>query len=170
LQATIPRTATPTRPVQPIPTPAATQPQPTPAAGQPQPTVAARPAPAASATSDPHLITITEADVARAVASDAAAESGLVSEELAVRFTEGKIHVTADKLAYGPIQVQNLILVGRLAAKDGRLQLETESISPRGLVSALIPTVANQALAQLASQWYVEEVRILDGRLEVRIR
>ena len=87
-----------------------------------------------------------------------------------MRFTGGKIRITASKLAYGPVQVQNLDLGGRLVAHNGQLQLETESISPRNLVTSLIPTLANQALAQLASQWYVEEVRTLEGRLEVRIR
>jgi hypothetical protein len=80
------------------------------------------------------------------------------------------MRITADKLAYGPAQVQNLDLVGRLVAQNGQLQLETESVSPRNLVTALLPTLANQALAQFTAQWYVEEVRTLEGRLEVRIR
>ena len=62
------------------------------------------------------------------------------------------------------------MLVGRLVAVDGRLQLETESVTPRGLLSALIPTVANQALEQYTAKWYVEEVETLEGRIEVRIR
>lgn len=123
-----------------------------------------------AATADPHLIIITEADVAKAVGSDATKASGLVAENLTVRFTGGKMRLTASKLAYGPVQVQNLDLVGRLVAVNGQLQLEAESIAPRGLVALLIPTVANQALAQFTSQWYVEEVRTLEGRLEVRIR
>ncbi|MCX6029138.1 MAG: hypothetical protein NT169_07520 [Chloroflexi bacterium] len=123
-----------------------------------------------TATADPHLIFITEADVVNSVASDAARQSGLAAENLTVRFTDGKMRLTASKLTYGPVQVQNLDLVGRLVAVNGQLQLQAESIAPRGLVAMLIPTVANQALAQLASQWYVEEVRTLEGRLEVRIR
>ena len=51
-----------------------------------------------------------------------------------------------------------------------RLQLQTESISPGGLITSLIPAFANQALAQYTAQWYVEEVRTLEGRLELRIR
>jgi hypothetical protein len=132
------------------------------------PTAAATLQPAATA--DPHLVVITEADIQQAVASGATTQSGLIAEELVVRFTGGKLRLTASKLAYGPVQVQNLDLVGRLVAQNGQLQLETESISPRNLVTSLIPTLANQALAQLASQWYVEEVRTLEGRLEVRIR
>ena len=87
-----------------------------------------------------------------------------------MQFTGGKLRLTANRLSYGPISVQNLVLVGRLVAQDGRLQLQTESIAPGGLVTALIPSFANQALAQYAAQWYVEEVRTLDGRLELRIR
>ena len=148
------------------PTPAPATATPTPTRRPPTATATLKPA----ATADPHLTTITEADVAQAVASDASKASGLVAENLAVRFTDGKMRLTASKLAYGPVQVQALDLVGRLVAVNGQLQLEAESIAPRGLVALLIPTVANQALAQFTSQWYVEEVRTLEGRLEVRIR
>lgn len=113
---------------------------------------------------------ITEADVLRAVASGAGTQGGLVLESPAVRFSDGKMHLTASRLQYGPVDVRNLALVGRLVALDGRLQLEAESISPSGLVTSLIPTFANQALAQYAAQWYVEEVRTLEGRLELRIK
>jgi len=117
-----------------------------------------------------NLVTITEADVLRAVASGAGAQGGLTLESPSVRFLDSKLQLTAARLQYGPVDVRNLVLVGRLVTQDGRLQLETESVSPRGLVTALLPTFANQALAQYASQWYVEEVRTLDGRLELKIR
>lgn len=127
-------------------------------------------APIPTVTQDPHRVVITEADVLRAVASGAGAQGGLVLESPAVRFSDGKMHLTASRLQYGPVDVRNLALVGRLVAQDGRLQLEAESISPSGLVTSLIPTFANQALAQYAAQWYVEEVRTLEGRLELRIK
>jgi len=57
-----------------------------------------------------------------------------------------------------------------LLARDGALQFVPESITPQGLVASLIPTMANQALGQYTSQWYVEKVQILDGRMEIRIR
>ncbi len=113
---------------------------------------------------------ITEADVLRAVASGAGAQGGLALELPSVRFTDGKMQLTAARLQYGPVDVRDLALIGRLVAQDGRLQLEAESISPRGLVTSLIPSFANQALAQYTAQWYVEEVRTLEGRLELRIR
>jgi hypothetical protein len=124
----------------------------------------------ATPTQDPHLFVITEADVARAVASGNTAQNGLITEGLVVRFTGGKIRVNADKLAYGPMQVQNLLFVGRLVAQNGQLKLEAESISPPGLVTGMIPIIANQALAQYTSEWYIEDVRILEGRMEVKIR
>lgn len=132
--------------------------------------VAPTPAPVAEATADPKQIVITEADVLRVVASGVAAQNGVTVDGLAVRFADEKMTLQAASLSYSGITVQNLVLVGRLVAVDGKLQLETESIAPRSLVTALIPTFANQALGQFAAQWYVEEVRVLDGRLELRIR
>ena len=141
----------------------------------PQPTrTPARPrataTPAAGATVDPKLIIITEADVLNAVAAGIGTQQGLTIEGLGVAFTDGQMRLTADRLSYGPADVLDLVLVGSLVAQDGRLQLETESISPGGLITSLIPSFANQALAQYAAQWYVEEVRTLEGRLELRIR
>ena len=141
----------------------------------PQPTRTPAPpwataSPAAGATRDPKLIIITEADVLNAVAAGVGAQQGLTIDGLGVAFTDGRMRLTADRLNYGPADVLDLVLVGSLVAQDGRLQLVTESISPGGLVTSLIPSFANQALAQYAAQWYVEEVRTLEGRLELRIR
>lgn len=126
--------------------------------------------PAPVPTPDPGLVVITEADVVRAVASGVTAQGGLSLEGLSVQFADEKMRLAADRLRYGSIDVQSLVLVGRLTAAGGKLQLEAESIAPRGLVTALIPTFANQALAQYTAQWYIEEVRTLDGRLELRVR
>ncbi len=126
--------------------------------------------PAAAATVDPKLIIITEADVLNAVAAGIGTQQGLALDGLGVAFTEGQMRLTADRLSYGPADVLDLVLVGSLVAQDGRLQLETESISPGGLITSLIPSFANQALAQYAAQWYVEDVRTLEGRLELKIQ
>ena len=134
-------------------------PQPTWTPAPPRPTVT----PAAGATRDPKRISITEADVLNAVASGVGAQQGLTIDGLGVAFTDGKMRLTAGRLSYGPADVLDLVLVGSLIAQDGRLQLETESISPDGLITSLIPAFANQALAQYASQWYVEEVSTLGG-------
>ena len=127
-------------------------------------------APTPTATVDQHFVMITEADIAKAVAAGAGAQQGMTVENLKVRFADGKTHITADKLGYGIIKMQNLDLVGRLGAQNGVLSLAVESISPRGLAANFVPVAANQALANFASQWYVEEVRTLDGRVELRIR
>lgn len=128
------------------------------------------PTPIPTATQDPHRVVITEADVLRAVALGAGTEGGLVLESPGVRFTDGRMQLTATRLQYGPVDVRDLALAGRLVAQNGRLQLEVESISPRGLVTSLIPSFVNQALAQYTAQWYIEELRTLEGRLELRIR
>jgi hypothetical protein len=119
---------------------------------------------------DPNWITIREEDISKAIASGAGTEQGLKVQDLQVRFADGKMTVTADELALGPVQVKQLVMVGRLLAQNGQLRFESESVSPRGLVTSLLPALANQALTQYASQWYIEEVRTRDGRLELRIR
>ena len=98
------------------------------------------------------------------------AQQGVTLDNLKVRFADGKTHITADKLGYSFINMQNLDLVGSLAAQNGVLSLAVESISPRGLAANFVPGAVNQALANYASQWYVEEVRTLDGRVELRVR
>ena len=127
-------------------------------------------APTPTATVDRHLIIITEEDIAQAVAGGAGAQQGVTLDNLKVRFAGGKTRITADKLGYGFINMQNLDLVGSLAAQNGVLSLAVESISPRGLAANFVPGAVNQALANYASQWYVEEVRTLDGRVELRVR
>jgi hypothetical protein len=144
------------------------------ATNTPRPRKPATPAPTASpaptATPDPHRIVITEDDITKAIAAGAGAQQDVSLQNLKVRFAGGKTHITADSVGYGILQMRNLDMVGRLVANGGVLELEVESISPRGLVASLIPSMANQALAQYTAQWYVEEVRTVDGRLELRIR
>ena len=130
------------------------------------PAKAAQPSP----TLDPKRIVITEEDIIQALAGGAGEEQGLKVQGLKVRFADEKMSLTADEFSMGPIQVRKLAMVGRLSALDGKLQFDSESVSPGGLVTAMLPAVANQVLAQFAANWYVEEVRVRDGRLELRIR
>lgn len=128
-------------------------------------------APTAPPTRDSGRVIITEEDVLRAVTSGAAAESGATLESVAVQFTaDGKMILTAGRVSYGFVSADNVILVGRLIAVNGKLQLETESISPRGLVTSFIPTMANQALQQYTSRWYVEDVQTMEGLIDMRVR
>ncbi len=149
-------------------------PTPTPTRAPILPTVAV---PAASVvataepTRNPNLVIITEADVLRAVTSGAAAEQGATLDNVGVEFTaDGKMILTAGRVGYGFVNAENVTLVGRLVAVDGKLQLQTESIAPRGIVTALIPTIANQALQQYTSRWYIEDVRTTEGQIELRVR
>ena len=57
----------------------------------PQAGPTATPAPASAPTTGAQLVVITEADVARAIASGATAQSGLTVEGLAVRFSDDKM-------------------------------------------------------------------------------
>jgi len=134
------------------------------------PTPRPSPSPMPSPTNDPHRIMITEVDIEQAMASGTGSGESYVVQGLDVRFSNGKMRLKADQLTYGAFSVKSLDLVGRLVANSGQLQLIAESVKPGGLVGALIPRVANQALAQYASQWYVEMVTIHDGSIELRIR
>ena len=134
-------------------------------------TAVPRAEPTATPTRDPNLVIITEEDVLRAVTSGTTEENGATLEDVGVQFTaDGKMILTAGRLGYGFISADNVVLVGRLIAVGGKLQLETESISPRGLVTSFIPTLANEALQQYTSRWYVDSVQTLEGRIEMRVR
>ena len=150
---------------QPADSPASATPRPT-----RTPTRQPSPTPVPSPTPDRHRVVITEEDVRRSVASGTAAQGGAQVEGLGVRFTDGKMRLTADRLGYGPTNVRDLVLVGQLVARDGQVQMDVESVQPGGLVGAVIPGMVNQALQRYASQWYVEDVRTLEGLLELRIR
>ena len=145
-----------------MPSPTPTRPEPSATPTTPKPTAVPTP--------DPHHVVITEQDVMRSVASGAAAQGGARVDGLDVRFTGGKMRLSAQSLTYGMLTVQDLLLVGRLVAQNGQLQMQVESVQPGGLIGAVIPSVVNQALAQYTAQYYVEEVNMLEGKLELRVR
>lgn len=134
------------------------------------PPAASLPATAGGGTATPNVVVITEADVLKMVALGIGSQSGATMQGVTVDFAEGKMTLGAASVTYGSINIKNLVIVGRLVAVDGRLQLKTDSITPRGLVTAMIPSMANQALGRYTSQYYVEDVRTLDGRLELVVR
>jgi hypothetical protein len=170
-QPTTTRTVQPTAAARPTAnvTPTTSSPAAQPTAAPTRAATATRPA-APPPTADPKLIIVREEDISRAIAGGAGEEQGVKAQGLQVRLRDGKMTVSADELGLGPVQVKQLVMVGRLLAQSGQLRFESESVSPRGLVTGLLPALANQALTQYASQWYVEEVQTRDGRLELRIR
>ena len=89
---------------------------------------------------------------------------------LKVRFANGRMQLTADSASYGPLQLNNIDLVGRPVARNGVVSLAVDSMSPGGFAASMLPSVANQALAQYTSQWYVEDVQVKDGRIELTVR
>jgi hypothetical protein len=130
---------------------------------------------AAAATSaptrDPNVVVITEADVLRAVTSGAVTEQGATLENVNIQFTaDGKMMLTASRVGYGFVNADNVTMVGRLIAVDGKLEFQTESVTPRGIVTSLIPTIANQALQQYTSRWYIEDIQTTEGQIELRVR
>jgi hypothetical protein len=142
-----------------------------PATAQAMVAQAAAVSPTQAPTVDPHHFVITEADITSSITGGGMAASGVQADKLGVHFTgDGKTSITADKIAYGPINLQNMAVVGRLVAKNGALQMDVESVAPQGFVSGMIPGVINQALQQYASQWYIESVNTTQGQIELQIR
>jgi len=113
---------------------------------------------------------ISEDDIRRVLSDPRRYPEGLAVNGLGVKFTGGKIYITADSVSYGMFNLSNLALVGRLVATNGQLQIEVESVSPIGLAGALIPRLANEAMSQLGGQIYVEDVQIGEGQVNVQFR
>lgn len=127
-------------------------------------------APEAVAPAGPKKVIITESDVAKFVSQGALAQYGANVQGLNVRFTNGRMHLTADSANYGMFQLDNIDMVGRPVARNGVVSLVIESMSPGGFVSSMVPGMANQALAQYTSQWYVEDVQVKNGQVELTVR
>jgi len=113
---------------------------------------------------------LTEDDIVRALSNPKRYPEGLVVDGLDVKLRNGKIYVSADRVDYGMFSLPNLSLVGRLKAVNGQLQVEVEQVSPIGLVGAMIPQMANQAMGQIGANWYVEDVKVGDGQVNVTFR
>lgn len=120
--------------------------------------------------SGPKSVVITDADLQSAITSGALASSGVDATNLQLHFTGGKLRITADRISYGFIQANDLVYVGRLVAEDGALRVDAESVSPGGMIGAMMPTMVNQALRQYASNWYVEQVQTSEGQIELTVR
>jgi hypothetical protein len=135
-----------------------------------QATVGGAEPPAAATPAGPQTVVITDADLADTIKSGALAANGVDATNLQVHFTGGNVRITADKVGYGLFEVLDLVYVGRLVAQDGVLQLDTVSVSPGGVIGALLPTIINQSLRQYTSRWYVEQVHESEGEIELTVR
>ena len=113
---------------------------------------------------------ITQEDVVRVLSNPSLYPEGLEVAGLDVKFSGGKMYLTAESVNYGMFRLRNLSLVGRLVAEDGQLQIEVESVSPIGLAGAMLPRLANEAMGQLGGRWYVEDVQVDEGQVSVRFR
>ena len=147
------------------PTSAPTTPLPHPSATR----LPAVPTPGATG-GESNLMVITQEDVVRVLSNPSLYPEGLEVAGLDVKFSGGKMYVTADSVNYGMFRLRNLSLVGHLVAEDGQLQIEVESMSPMGLAGAMIPRLANDAMGQLGGRWYVEDVQVDEGQVSVRFR
>jgi len=126
--------------------------------------------PATETPAGPTKVVVTDADMQSAISSGALGANGVDAVNVQVHFTDGKVKLSADRVSYGLIGVSNLAVIGRLVAENGVLQVQVESITPGGLVASMLPGVINKALAQFGSQWYVEDVTISEGQLELTVR
>ena len=93
----------------------------------------------------PKRIIITETDVLNAVARRCRRGSkGWRLVGLGVKFTEGQMHLTADRLSYGPADVLDLVLVGSWLRKMGVCNWRPSWIARRA-DHIVDPPFANQA-------------------------
>ncbi len=117
-----------------------------------------------------NIMIISEDDIRQVLSDPRRYPEGLTVDGLDVKFTGGKIYITADNVNYGMFRLTDLSLVGRLVAVDGQLQIEVESVTPIGLAGAMIPRLANEAMSQLAGKIYVEDVKVDEGQVSVQFR
>ena len=120
-------------------------------------------------TDDALAIVVHEDDIEALVAQPAAAQQFTV-DNLAVTFDDGVIGLTADRLVYGPLVVDNLTLEGTVTAVDGRPRLEVTRIRPNNLVTAAIPGILTRLLESRTTGYYVEDVQIDNGAMTIRVR
>jgi hypothetical protein len=113
---------------------------------------------------------LTEDDITRALSNPKRYPEGLTVSGLDVKLRGGRVFISADRVDYGMFRLRDLNVVGRLEAVDGQLQIEVEQVSPVGLVGAMIPQLANQAMEQIGSNWYVEQVKVGEGQVDVKFR
>lgn len=114
-------------------------------------------------------LTLREQDV-EALVAQPEVEQQFTIENLDVTFDGGVIELTADRLVYGPLSVNNLALAGTVTAADGQPRLDVTHIEPNNLITAAIPGVLSRLLASRTAGYYVEEIQIDDGTMTIRVK
>lgn len=114
-------------------------------------------------------LTLDEDDVEALVTQPEVAQQFSV-ENLDVTFDDGIIELTADRLVYSPLTINNLALTGTVTAEDGRPRLDVTRIQPNNLVTAAIPGVLTRLLEARTAGYYVEDIVIDDGTMTIRVK
>ncbi|MCD6291164.1 MAG: hypothetical protein J7M34_11725 [Anaerolineae bacterium] len=159
-------TPTPTATLTPTPT---STPTPVPVVQKPT----ATPAPAPTATPSQIVWIVTEDMINEAVQSGEIEKTmgdQLQVQDLAVKFADGRIHVSAGLLKYSFFTIRNLQATINLWAENGQVQMAVEQLQPSNLMTRLLPGAAAQALEQYTAGWYVEDIRIEDGQMTITVR
>ena len=114
-----------------------------------------------------NIITVTESEVAEAIASGAAGQYGLSAEDLAITFSPGKFSVTARVFSYGLIRIRNFSFTGNLATREGNIRLADAQISPH-ILKLVIPLAEMAMNSQLQKEnLNVQDIQIFAGRVEI---
>ncbi len=158
---------TPT-PVPPTPTPAAAEPTATPVPPTPTPEVKAA-APTPVPTPDRLVWVITPDLIVNSLTSPEVAQQVQVTG-LDVKFTGGRIVMSAQSLRYQILNIANLQATINVWAENGKVRIAFEKLQPMNLITRMIPNMAEQAIAQNLANWYVYSIKIEEGKMTIETR
>ena len=156
---------TPT-PVPPTPTPEAKAAEPT---ATPTPEVKAAAAPTPVPTPDRLVWVITPDLIVNSLTSPEVAKQVQVTG-LDVKFTGGRIVMSAQSLRYQILNIANLQATINVWAENGKVRIAFEKLQPMNLITRMIPNMAEQAIAQNLANWYVYSIKIEEGKMTIETR
>lgn len=159
---------TPT-PVPPTPTPAAAEATPTPVPPTPTPEAKAAEAPTPVPTPDRVVWVITPDLIVNSLTSPEVAQQVQVTG-LDVKFTGGRIVMSAQSLRYQILNIANLQATINVWAENGKVRIAFEKLQPMNLITRMIPNMAEQAIAQNLANWYVYSIKIEEGKMTIETR
>lgn len=156
---------TPT-PVPPTPTPEAKAVEPT---ATPTPEAKAAAAPTPVPTPDRLVWVITPDLIVNSLTSPEVAQQVQVTG-LDVKFTGGRIVMSAQSLRYQILNIANLQATINVWAENGKVRIAFEKLQPMNLITRMIPNMAEQAIAQNLANWYVYSIKIEEGKMTIETR